>query len=276
METILEQIRAFSGVYGKTLTVDGIPWRYYRLGQGPALLWLTGGLRRAAFGFGFMQAIARTHTLIAPDYPPVMTIRAFLDGFDAILQAEGVGKFSLGGQSYGSLLAQAYLAHRQNAVEQLIISSGGPADYGRAWLPVEILIIALVRILPEKMVKSMLAEGLLKVVSVDQAQCAEWETAIRETLQNDLARVDIVSHFAVAADVIQARLVHPGAFKDWAGKVSIFSAENDPTQSQGDFPRYEKLFGRPIQVINMGSRGHTAALLDPVYFAALLDQALAF
>jgi hypothetical protein len=48
----------------------------------------------------------------------------------------------------------------------------------------------------------------------------------------------------------------------------------NPFQSKRDFPRYEKLFGRSIRVINMGSRGHTAALLDPVYFTELLEQAL--
>ena len=42
----------------------------------------------------------------------------FRPGFLAILQAEGIEKFSLGGQSYGSLLAQAYLANRQNDVAQ--------------------------------------------------------------------------------------------------------------------------------------------------------------
>jgi pimeloyl-ACP methyl ester carboxylesterase len=275
MATVLDQIRQFSQTYGKTWSVDGIVWKYYRLGQGPALFWLTGGLRRAAFGVGFMQELARTHTLIAPDYPPLMTIRAFLEAFDAILQAEGVARFALGGQSYGGLLTQAYLAHRLKDVTHLVLSSSGPADYGRAWLPVEYLIIALLQVLPEKTAKNMLAGGLLKVINVDETQRAEWEAAVRETMQNDLARADVVSHFAVAADLIQTQMVHPGVFKDWAGKVSVLSAENDPTQSKSDFPRYERLFGRPVKVITLGHQGHTAALLDPVYYATLLEQALA-
>ncbi len=30
-------------------------WRYYRMGAGEPILWLTGGLRRAALGFAFME-----------------------------------------------------------------------------------------------------------------------------------------------------------------------------------------------------------------------------
>jgi pimeloyl-ACP methyl ester carboxylesterase len=150
--TVLEQMRGFSDRCGKQVAVHGVTWRYYRLGSGAPMLWLTGGLRRAALGFAFMQGLAARHTVIAPDYPPVQTIDQFMAAFDAILQAEDVRTFALAGQSYGGMLAQAYLAHKPEAVERLILSSSGPADYGRAWLPVEYACIALVRLLPEKTV----------------------------------------------------------------------------------------------------------------------------
>jgi len=51
-------------------------------------------------------------------------------------------------QSYGGLLAQAYLAHRAKAVKRLILSSTGPANYGKGWLPVEYVAMALARLLP--------------------------------------------------------------------------------------------------------------------------------
>jgi pimeloyl-ACP methyl ester carboxylesterase len=135
--TICEQIRHFSERYGRQAIVNGTAWRYCRLGGGPPILWLTGGLRRAALGFAFMERLAARHTVIAPDYPPVQTVDEHITAFDAILQAEGADTFALGGQSYGGLLAQAYLAHKGQAVERLILSSTGPADYGKAWLPVE-------------------------------------------------------------------------------------------------------------------------------------------
>jgi hypothetical protein len=55
--TISEQINRFSDQYGKSLSVNNTTWRYYRLGEGPPILWLTGGMRRAALGFAFMERL---------------------------------------------------------------------------------------------------------------------------------------------------------------------------------------------------------------------------
>lgn len=273
--TILEQMRCFSERSGKSVVVDNKTWRYYRLGAGAPILWLTGGLRRAALGFAFMERLATGYNVIAPDYPPVQTIDEFITAFDTILQTESIDTFTLGGQSYGGLLAQAFLAHRSEAVERLILSSSGPADYGKAWLPVEYVCIALARLLPEKTVKNLLTSGLLKAITLPEAERAAWLEAITVVMQKDLTRADVVSHFAVAADAIRKGIVAPGAYQRWMGRIIVLSAENDPTQSKKDFPRYEKLFGRAVEVINMGNMGHTAALFNPDKYVELLEQALA-
>jgi hypothetical protein len=74
---ILAQMRRFSAAHGKGLTVAGIRWRYYRLGSGPAVAGLTGGLRRAALGFAFLELMASRYTVLAPDYPPLRTVAEF-------------------------------------------------------------------------------------------------------------------------------------------------------------------------------------------------------
>ena len=273
--TILEQMNGFADRFGKQIRVDHTTWQYYRLGAGTPILWLTGGLRRAAFGFAFMERLAPRHTVIAPDYPPVQTVDEYITALDAILRAEGISTFALGGQSYGGLLAQAYLAHRNQAIDRLILSSTGPANYGKAWLPAEYAAIALARLLPERQVKNLLTGGLLKAVTVPEAERADWLAAIRAVMQNDLSRADVVSHFAVAADWIRKGIVTPAAYRNWTGRVIVLRAENDPTQSQKDIPRYEALFGRTVQVLSMGNMGHTAVLLDPDQYVAWLEQALA-
>jgi pimeloyl-ACP methyl ester carboxylesterase len=272
--TILEQMKVFSDRFGKTVTVNHTTWRFHRLGSGSPILWLTGGLRRAAFGFGFLERLASQHAVIAPDYPPVRSIDEFITAFDTILQNEGVLGFALGGQSYGGLLAQAYLAHRGMAVQRLILSSSGPADYGKAWLPAEHLFVALARLLPEKTVKNLLTGGLRRFITLPESERAEWLEAIDVVMQNELSRADVVSHFAVAADLIWKGNVTSSAFQNWSGRVIVLSAENDPTQSKKDFPRYEKLFGRRVEVLNLGDMGHTAALFNPDKYVEILEQAL--
>jgi len=270
--TVLEQIQAFSQKYARRVVLHNTNWTYYKLGSGKAILWLTGGLRRAALGFGFMEKLGNDHCLIAPDYPPVQTIGEYNQAWDAILQAEGIGSFTLVGQSYGGMLAQAYLAHNPQAVERLILSSSGPADYGLAWLPVEYFLILLIRLLPEKTVKNLLTGGLTKIISVPEKERLEWMEAFDHILQNDLSRGDVVSHFAVAADLIRQRSVFPGVYKSWTGKTFILSSENDPTQSRKDLPHYKKLFGREVEAVNMGDMGHTALLFNPQEYIHLLER----
>lgn len=272
--TIVEHINNFSDHYGRSISVNQTTWRYYRLGVGAPILWLTGGLRRAALGFTFLERLATRHLVLAPDYPPVQTIDEFLTAFDTILHTEGIQTCTLAGQSYGGFLAQAYLAHRPGVVDQLILSSSGPATFGKGWLPVEFAAIALARLLPEQTVKHILTGRLVKFLSLPEAGRVEWLEAINAVMQHELSRADVVSHFAVAADVIRRGLVTPAAYAGWQGRVIVLSAQNDPTQHKKDLPRYEQLFGRAVQVMGMGNMGHAAALFSPDTYVALLEQAL--
>jgi pimeloyl-ACP methyl ester carboxylesterase len=272
--TILAQMKHFSDRFGKVIIVNNTAWHYCRLGTGAPVFLLPGGLRRASFGFAFLESLARRHVVIAPDYPPVRTIDEFLTAFDAILQAEGINTFALGGQSYGGLLAQAYLAHRTRGVERIILSSTGPADYGKVWLAADYAAIALVRLMPERTIKKLLTSGLLKAISLPEAERAEWVEALHGVMQNDLSRADVVSHFAVVADLIRRGYISPTAYRNWTGRIIVLKADNDPTQSKRDFPRYERLFGRAVEVIEMGNMGHTAPIFNPDKYAELYEQAL--
>lgn len=271
---ILAAVQRFSTTYGRELAVGGRRWRYHRLGTGPALVWLTGGLRRAALGYAFLQLLADRYTILAPDYPPLDTFAEFDTGLSAILAAEHITRYHLVGQSYGGVLAQPFLARHPAQVDRLVLSNSGPANYGPAWQPVEYAAITLVRLLPEPVLKRLLTATLAKVVTTDPVQRAGWLAAIGHTVEHDLTRADMLSHFTVAADIIRTRLVHPGAFADWPGRIVVLSAVNDPSQSGRDIARYARLFDRTVRVIGMGQAGHTAVLGDPHRYAAWINQAL--
>ena len=273
--TIWGQMNQFADRFGKQVMVNHTTWYYYRLGAGAPIFLLPGGLRRSAFGFAFLEKLAARHVVVAPDYPPVRTMGEFTTAFDAILDAEGIDTFALGGQSYGGLLAQAYLAHKPQAVKQLILSSAGPADYGKAWLPAEYAVMALLRLLPESTIKRLLTAGLLKAIPLPEAERAEWVEALHAVMQHELSRADMLSHFAVAADVIRKGIITPAAYQNWTGRLIVLSAKNDPTQSRRDVPRYEKLFGRTVEVVDLGNLGHVAPIFSPNQYVELLEQALA-
>jgi len=271
---IAEQIQRFSDAYAKDATVNGVSWRYYVFGAGSVIFMLPGGLRRAAYLFETMQQIAYRHAVIALDFPPVMSFDELVAGFDTILQAEGVDRCAVYGQSYGGLLAQAYAACRPDVVERLVLSSTRPADYGRVWLPLEQLAMLLVRVLPDRGLRQLLGVLLARVLTVPDAQRDEWRRAVYSTLENDLCHGDVVSHFAVMADIIRRRIVHPEAFRAWRGHAIVLAAVNDRTQRRGDRARFEALFGRSVTTITLGTLGHTAGLMDPGQYAELVERAL--
>lgn len=269
------QMQRFACEHGKQVVVGSVPWRYYRLGTGPTVLWLTGGLRRAAVASTFLERLATRHAVIAPDYPPVLTIAEFMAAFDEVLRTESTDSVMLVGQSYGGMLAQAYLAHRPHAVQRLVLSSSGPADFARPWVVAEELFILLARVLPEAMLKNLVSVGLARLAhQLPQPTRTEMTEVIRTVVHDELRRSDVVSHFSVAADVIRRRIVSPAAFEGWRGDVVVLSAKNDPTQSPRDITRYERLFGRRPEVMSLGELGHVAALVDPDRYADELEHAL--
>jgi len=265
----------FPAEYGKRVVVGDFAWRYYRLGAGPAVLWLTGGLRRAALAATFLETLAARHTVIAPDYAAVTTIAEYMTAFDQMLRVESVDRVALVGQSYGGMLAQAYLAHRPEAVVRLVLSSSGPADFARGWLVAEKVLILLSRVLPERVLKRVVSAGLVRLTrQLPQPNRTQAADLIRRVVRDELCRADVVSHFAVAADLIRAQAITPAAYRQWDGDVVVLRAENDPTQSDKDIPRYEHLFGRRVAVVGLGQLGHTAVLTDPERYAELVERAL--
>jgi len=271
---VIERAARFADDHGRTVTSGGLTWSYYRLGTGPVIVWLTGGLRRAALAFTLLEDLSSDHTVLTVDYPPMRTIDELVDALDTIRAAEGFERCVLVGHSYGGFLAQAYVAARPEVVTQLVLSSSGPADYSRGWLPVEYLFMGLARVLPVRLVRKYLMRAVLRVVTAPEADLASWQDVIRRTA-DDLGRPDIVSHFAVPADLIRRRLVTPAAFRTWNGRAAMLVARNDPTQSPKDQARLEALLGRPVRLVDLGDRGHTAVLVDPHGYSALLREALA-
>jgi pimeloyl-ACP methyl ester carboxylesterase len=130
-------------------------------------------------------------------------------------------------------------------------------------------------VLPTGALRHALAMLLPRVLSVPAGQRKEWTEVVRRTLLDDLTDADVVSHFAVIADMIRGRVVRAEAYARWTGDVVVLAATNDPTQGGRGVRRLERLFGRPVEVISLGELGHTAPLMDPAGYAERVERALA-
>ncbi len=273
--TILAEIDQFASQYKRKITVNGINWQYYCLGKGDPIFWLGGGLRRAAIGFDFLKRLAEKYFVITLDYSPVENIEAYVSVIDSIIETEGVSQFSIGCQSYGGLIAQAYLASKGNKVKKLVLSSTGPVENNRLWIPLLTACVKIFKIMPEKVAKNFFFGGLGKIITVPKGTKTAWVEALKNIITNELSKQDVVSHFAVGLDTIRNNKIKPDVFKGWTGTAVVLRSDNDPTQGKKDILLYSKLFCRPLKVISMGDMGHTALLSNPAKFTDFFEQALA-
>jgi pimeloyl-ACP methyl ester carboxylesterase len=183
-------------------------------------------------------------------------------------------RFALGGQSYGGLLAQGYLARRPEAVGRLVLSSAGPTTHGPLWALVDDLAIGPGAAVPRAARKRLLAARLGKVITTPEGGEDEWLQAMEHVLVTDLSPNEPVSHFAAAASLIRSRQIDRQALASWPGAIFVLTAENDPTQSPKDIPAHAALFGSQRVVLSLGTMVHTAAQPNPDAYVELVEWAL--
>ncbi|WP_167768786.1 alpha/beta fold hydrolase [Nocardia sp. CS682] len=125
----------------KNLGVGQHDWRYYTGGAGDPVLLLSGG---AGIGISWLDvASALTPRLrtIAPDYPSgVGSVAELVDGVVAVLDAEGVDRAHVVGQSAGGMFAELLSRRAPDRVRSLTLSSTGlygPEDVDRLRMRVE-------------------------------------------------------------------------------------------------------------------------------------------
>jgi pimeloyl-ACP methyl ester carboxylesterase len=117
---------------GETVTVDGVPIHFVRLGAGPPVVVLhgaSGNLRD--WTFGPAQAIARSNTVIAVDRPgnglsglpdrggERLDVQAAL--LRGALEQLGVGRVTLVGHSYGGSVALAWALDAPESLDGLVL-----------------------------------------------------------------------------------------------------------------------------------------------------------
>lgn len=103
------------------------------VGQGPRRLVVLPGLVGpgdvlAALG----EALAATHQTAFVTYPRVDGLAALLAWLDALRGHLGGGTVSVYGGSFGGLVAQAWLRHAPNGLDDVVVSGVGPPDAARA------------------------------------------------------------------------------------------------------------------------------------------------
>ncbi|WP_159080626.1 alpha/beta fold hydrolase [Nocardia suismassiliense] len=125
----------------KKLGVGQHDWRYYTGGTGDPVLLLSGGAGIGISWLDVASALIPRFRTIAPDYPSgVGSVAELVDGVVAVLDAEGVDRAHVVGQSAGGMFAELLSRRAPDRVRSLTLSSTGlygPEDVDRLRMRVD-------------------------------------------------------------------------------------------------------------------------------------------
>ena len=256
-----------NGNMGKSIKVGSIVWQYYKLGNsGTVLLFLTGGLRRARFGYAILEKLSAEHTVLALDYPPVESIGDFIAAIDGLLASENIKKVILIGQSYGGIIAQAYMLYRPGKVSRLILSNSGPLQFSFVSRFALKVALKLVDILSEENAKRLFCRMIL-LVFPKQDRSKPMATTVKGIILAEFKKADVRSHFSVVQSLIP---VLKDRSYTGATDIVVLRSEDDRTQSKRDIKKYVALYGEKVQFVSLGNSGHAAMVTDEeAYFNAI-------
>ncbi|UCD79129.1 MAG: alpha/beta hydrolase [Desulfobacterales bacterium] len=111
------------------LIVEGIPWNYIRLGQGPETILLLHGMA-GSYDIWWQQikALQDRFRIIAPTYPPVQSLAKLKMGVMTILEKEQVDRFNVVGSSLGGYLAQYLVDKQPDRIKKAVFANTFPPN----------------------------------------------------------------------------------------------------------------------------------------------------
>lgn len=212
----------------RSLVMDGITWSYLMGGSGPeTLLFLPGGLRIADAFFVILGEFERSHRVIAPSYPPVVTMEALVTGIASILDAERLERLHVLGESFGGEVAQCLVRRYMERVESLTLANAAPAQPHPMFAPPLRWMMSLSFSLPDPIVRSLSTRLLWSAISAPSGELPFWRALIEEFVYHRLSRADIDSFFHETLDFHLHYKFSAADLANWPGRILILESADD-------------------------------------------------
>jgi pimeloyl-ACP methyl ester carboxylesterase len=248
--TLDQQLETFRTSHPRrTLRHQEVEWRYTRSGAGPAIVVATGALGIAEAGFQVQSLLERRFTVISPDYPDLESGSQLLDGYLAILDAEGVRTAVWHGGSFGGLVVQRVVERAPDRVAGIVLSHTGVVSAGRmpGWA------LGLLAALPSSWVQALFRRRLRSLLAGAPEFWYRWfDQAIASFTKDRLLRR------LRLADSLAAMPSGPR----WTGPTLIIESDNDPAVRPEARAALRAAFPG-ARVHRFSGTGHSASVLDP-------------
>jgi pimeloyl-ACP methyl ester carboxylesterase len=201
-------------------------WQYRVFGTGVrAILLLPGGELVNDLGFEFAMAMSEDHRIVYPAYPRAASIEELADGLHAILDAEGIGRITVLGASFGGAVAQVFVRRHPDRVSELILSNTG-VPLQRLARAVR-LTYGIAKAIPWKSTSRLLVKPMLKTVNQSVVDREFWIGYLDELFSRRLTKADILSNMLIQCAYHSLFHFTPQDLKDWNGRVLIVESDSD-------------------------------------------------
>ncbi|MEV0680086.1 alpha/beta fold hydrolase [Actinosynnema sp. NPDC050436] len=242
--------------------------RFHTCGQGEAVLLLPGG---AGIGISWLDlalALRADHRVLTVDYPATPTTLAELaDAVRAVLDAEGLDRAHVVGQSAGGMLAEVLSRRAPDRVASLTFS--GTGLYGAE--DVERLTgrLAAIRDAPWEQTLDA-ARTALRAAWQDSPDADFWIDQV-EAAYRRIGRDGVANSYAMLVDLARNSAgLHPSS---WDGPVLVLAAADDPLITPLHRQRLLDLHpGARVRVFRDG--GHSLLLTRPDEYLAEVTRHL--
>jgi len=259
----------------RTMMIHGRQWRYIDTGEGEkVLLVLAGGTTVAEVSFNSLTHFAQRYRVIAPDYPPIGSMRELIDGCVGLLDRLGLDTVYAMGGSYGGWVVQSLVRQYPQRVEKVLITVAGPPDPENSrsiakkmrWL----------RMVPTFVLRAMLnrAFSRLDTTKTDDPDMALLWALVREVMNHRVQRDDIMAALERIVDQTESMTFSPNDLEDWPGKMLVVFGSEDPATPPEKRDAMATLYPRAeIKIIEGGEHGIGLTHGDEYY--ATIDGFLA-
>ncbi len=249
----------------KQLAVNGRPWEYVVVGDGPETILFLHGMT-GAYDIWWQQinALSPDYQVIALTYPPAAGLEAMADGVIAILDAEQVDEANVVGSSLGGYLTQYLVANYPERVKRAIFANTFPPNNIIA--EKNKTIGALLPFLPEWAVMSVLQKSTEENIYPAAGHSELVRAYMLEQANGRMSKAQFLARFQSVIDPFA-----PPNLEQTGIPVMIIEADNDPLVEPALREMLPETYPTAV-VQTLHNVGHFPYLNEPEIYTGLLQE----
>lgn len=191
----------------------------------------------------------------------------------ALLDAEGVTRADLVGQSFGGLLAQGLVPEQPGRVRSMTLSHTAVPRAGKSRMAR--VLVKLLAPMPLSVHRALLRRkiaSITKKATRPIPAAAFWETYRNELLLTATKR-EILAYYAYALDLMSCYAFTAEELSGWEGRILVIESDNDPAVPDTERARLSTVYPQ-AHVATFKGAGHGSLQVNPEKNCRVVHQFL--